>query len=490
MPKITSFSDDALIAIDNLQDTASGIFSPTIRLGVTGLSRAGKTVFISALVHNLVHGGRLPMFEAMAGGRIAKAELRPQPDMDLPRFQYEEHIETLLDKRLWPQSTRTISELRLRVEYESASTVKQMLGRGSLNIDIVDYPGEWLLDLPLLGLSYIEWSRQTISRASSQLRTELAADWLKATKKAKPDDKEDEKTAIALAGQFTQYLRACRANDRALSTLPPGRFLMPGDLEGSPALTFAPLDIDTDHSAPSGSLHAMMAARYEAYKDVVVRPFFRNHFARLDRQIVLVDALAAINAGTEALNDLENALAQILSCFKTGSQFWLSPLVGRRIDKILFAATKADHLHHENHQRLENLLKDLVKNASERARFSGASVEAVALAAIRATKEAEISENGEIFPVIVGTPLKGERIGDQSFDGETETAIFPGDLPENPGRLLGLDKGKAENEPLDELQFVRFRPPDLERTDDGLKLFVPHIRLDRALEFLFGDQLV
>ena len=25
--------------------------------------------------------------------------------------------------------------------------------------------------------------------------------------------------------------------------LPPGRFLMPGDLEGSPALTFAPLDI-------------------------------------------------------------------------------------------------------------------------------------------------------------------------------------------------------------------------------------------------------
>ncbi|MEC6999181.1 YcjX family protein [Brucella abortus] len=29
-------------------------------MGVTGLSRAGKTVFISALVHNLVHGGRLP----------------------------------------------------------------------------------------------------------------------------------------------------------------------------------------------------------------------------------------------------------------------------------------------------------------------------------------------------------------------------------------------------------------------------------------------
>ena len=75
----------------------------------------------------------------------------------------------------------------------------------------------------------------------------------------------------------------------ALSTLPPGRFLMPGDLEGSPALTFAPLPLDGEEIAP-GSLAAMMERRYEAYKTHVARPFFRDHFARLDRQIVLVDA--------------------------------------------------------------------------------------------------------------------------------------------------------------------------------------------------------
>ena len=45
----------------------------------------------------------------------------------------------------------------------------------------------------------------------------------------------------------------------------------------------------------------MMERRYEAYKDVVVRPFYREHFARLDRQIVLVDALAAFNAGPDAV---------------------------------------------------------------------------------------------------------------------------------------------------------------------------------------------
>ena len=41
----------------------------------------------------------------------------------------------------------------------------------------------------------------------------------------------------------------------------------------------------------------MMARRYEAYRSLVVRPFFRDHFARLDRQIVLVDMLGALNSG-------------------------------------------------------------------------------------------------------------------------------------------------------------------------------------------------
>ena len=35
-------------------------------------------------------------------------------------------------------------------------------GAGSLTLDIVDYPGEWLLDLPLLGKSYEEWSAEAM----------------------------------------------------------------------------------------------------------------------------------------------------------------------------------------------------------------------------------------------------------------------------------------------------------------------------------------
>ena len=59
LPTLTTITDEARIVFDNVLDTAIGGGTPSVRLGVTGLSRAGKTVFITALVHNLLHGGRL-----------------------------------------------------------------------------------------------------------------------------------------------------------------------------------------------------------------------------------------------------------------------------------------------------------------------------------------------------------------------------------------------------------------------------------------------
>ena len=91
-----------------------------MRLGVTGLARSGKTVFITALVRNLVAGGRLPYFAAMAEGRIARAYLEPQPDDRVPRFAYEEHLaELAADPPQWPESTRRISQLRVTIEYSA-----------------------------------------------------------------------------------------------------------------------------------------------------------------------------------------------------------------------------------------------------------------------------------------------------------------------------------------------------------------------------------
>lgn len=483
MAKITSLADDARITIDNLADAATGLLEPGLRFGVTGLSRAGKTVFITALVHNLLHGGRLPLFLSQAEGRIANASLKQQPDDAVPRFRYEQHLDTLLEERLWPTSTNSISELRLKIEYESASAWARTFGAGSLTLDIVDYPGEWLLDLPLLGKSYEQWSKEAMELARLVSRRQMAGDWLALCESTRPDEPADEMKAQQLASEFTRYLQACRTDSSALSTLPPGRFLMPGDLEGSPALTFAPLELPPGTRELSDTLHAVMARRYESYKSIVVKPFFRNHFARLDRQIVLVDVLQALNAGPAAVRDLEVALSDILDCFNHGRRSWLTSLFTTRTDRILFAATKADHLHHENHDRLEAILAKLVDRAIEKAQYTGAKTEVVAMAAIRATREAEIEEGGEILPVIVGQPLQGESLGDEVFDGDGKTAIFPGDLPDNPMEILADDYRAGD------LKFLRFRPPRLEKTAEGVTLSLPHIRLDRALEFLLGDYL-
>lgn len=482
---ISSYTDAAGDAFRNIGDYAAGLVTPAVRLGVTGLARSGKTVFITALVHNLIAGGRLPFFDAAAQGRLLRAYLEPQPDDVVPRFEFENHLADLTaDPPRWPESTRRISQLRLTLEYESTKFWKRQLGRDRLHVDIVDYPGEWLLDLPLLRLDYEAWSRNALEQSRAASRKKEAAAWHKALAAIDPSQPADEQVATRLSDLFKEYLREARADQHALSTLPPGRFLMPGDLEGSPALTFAPLDAKGGAAFPRGSLWAMMARRYEAYKSHVVRPFFRDHFARLDRQIVLTDVLAALNEGAEAVGDLERAMTEILQCFRTGANSLWSSLFSPRIDRIALAATKADHLHQQSHDRLEAILALLTDKAMARARYAGAEVKVLALAAVRATREGRAKRNGEVLPCIVGYPLPGETIGRRKFDGDEPFAIFPGDLPVNPE--AALEGWHTEH---GDLRFVRFRPPDPVPLPSGGFAPFPNIRLDRAIQALIGDRL-
>src|ERR1700710_1606108 len=115
-PGFSEIVEEARLSARALLDYGDNLFNPTVRLGVTGLSRAGKTVFITALVHGLTRGGRFPIFESLATGRIAKARLEPQPDDAVPRFAYEDHLRTLIEARRWPNSTVDISELRLGID--------------------------------------------------------------------------------------------------------------------------------------------------------------------------------------------------------------------------------------------------------------------------------------------------------------------------------------------------------------------------------------
>ena len=460
------------------------LLTPSLRLGVTGLARSGKTVFITALIRNLTQGGRLPFFTAYADGRIVSADLEPQPDDEVPRFDYEAHAAALGgDPPDWPESTRRISEVRVALAVTPEHWLRRTLGIRRLNLDIVDYPGEWLLDLAMLGQSYAEWSREALERAKVPSRTATARDWLAFTASLDPDAPEDERTALAGAGLFTRYLTDAR-REAAVATLGPGRFLMPGDLEGSPLLTFFPLAVPPDATPRRSSLAAMMARRYDSYVAHVVRPFFRDHFSRLDRQIVLVDVLGALAGGPEGVAELEGALTSVMRAFRPGVASWLQSLVGaRRIDRLLFAATKADHIHHTSHDRLEAILGLLTRRAAARAGEAGAESRVLALAALRATREAQVRDGKATLPCIVGVPLPGETVSGERFDGRREAAVFPGDLPADPSAVLSGTATLAT-------AFPRFRPPRLLPVQASGEIPAPpHIRLDRALDFLIGDWL-
>lgn len=458
---------------DLIGSAGDRLFEPSIRLGVTGLSRAGKTVFITSLVANLLERGRMPQLQAAAEGRVLAAFLQPQPDDTLPRFAFEDHLAALTaPEPTWPDSTRSISTLRLSLRVAGAGFLGGMGGPRAVHLDIVDYPGEWLLDLPLMSLGYDEWSAQALAAARSPGRRAAAAGWLGQLEAVDPGRPLDETEARRIAAAFTAYLATAR--NAGLSAVAPGRFLMPGDLEGSPALTFSPLPKPA--KAGGGSLWRAFERRYDAYRRVVVEPFFRNHFARLDRQVVLIDALGAIHAGPRAVEDLRTAMADILGCFRPGERSWLAPILGRRIDRIVFAATKADHLHHRQHPRLAAITEALVRDARARADFAGAETRALSIASLRATVEQTVSRNGQEIGVVRGRSLE---------TGE-EVALFPGRLPEDPAALLDPARAGAEDWTDAAYRLTRFAPPILgPNRGEGL----PHIRLDRAAEFLIGDRL-
>ena len=467
---LSAITDSITTRIDAAMASVSGaLFEPTLRLGVTGLSRSGKTVFITGLVANLLNRGRMP--QLTAAPRIEAVHLQPQPDITLPRFDYEGHLAAMTgDDPRWPASTRAISELRLSFRLAPSGLFSALSGPRTLHLDIVDYPGEWLLDLALIGKSYAEWSEATLDRLAK--RPEAAA-FMAHARAEDGSLRLDEPKAQSLAAAFTDYLQKARA--AGWSDCTPGRFLLPGDLAGSPVLTFAPLPKPA--LTPRNSLWREMERRFDAYKSRVVTPFFRSHFARIDRQIVLADVLGALHQGPQAVEDLRRTLAEVLIAFRPGANSWLASLLGtRRVEKILFAATKADHLHHLQHPALTAITQAMLAEAKARADFAGAETAALSLASLRCTVEEMLDHNGTQLPAVRGRLLSSGK----------QALMYPGELPSDPTRILAPARDGAARWLDADYALMAFGPA---RSDQTPGMGPPHIRLDRAAEFLIGDRL-
>jgi len=331
-----------------------------------------------------------------------------------------------------------------------------------LTVEIIDYPGEWLLDLPLLETGYGAFASQAIELARQVPRFGIAQEWLALAAATDQHAPADDAVAARLADAFARYLLRCQ-RELHLSLVQPGRITSPGPLAGSPLLAFAPLP---PAEARSGSLRALMEQRFQDYQDQVVRTFYEQHFRRFDRQIVLVDLLSALNLGPAHFADTQEALALVLQSFRYGRSSWLGRLVAPRIDRLLFAASKADHVAPSQHAALKQLLELMIAPAARGSRLEGVRPEVLAIASLRCTDVVQTRHQGQTLSCVKGR-LK---------DGAREVVLFPGEIPPE----LPTEADWTG----DRFRFVEFAPRRLRHGEPG-----QHIRLDQAIEHLMGDKL-
>jgi uncharacterized protein len=444
-----------------------------IRLAVTGLSRAGKTVFITSLIQNLLALAQqkdvLPQFTRRLsdGGtnRLQDVTILPAGISALPHFDLAAKLAGLGAKEPdWPERTDHVARVSLVLTLTRRSAVGQWLGGRRIRLDILDYPGEWLLDLPLLTQTYTAWSEQTLALLRQSPRREVSGPFLAFVAKLRPGDRVNDSLAQHGHRLYKLALEACRSQ-HGLRYLQPGRFLCPGPHGDVPLLWFFPMDVRPPLVPPTDSLMALLSDRFEAYKRDMRANFFETHFRAFDRQVVLVDVLGALHGGQGAFHDTARALKDIAAALRYGSRRFLR---GSRIGRVVFVATKADHVPAMKRDNLRFLLRSLAGVAESHQTEAGAAVSYQVAASLLSTEDGVAKLDGRPVQVV-----KGRVVGEDKV-----RPFYVGEVP------VGMPPDDFWREGF--FEMPRFRPPPIDPTGrNGL----PHIGLDVVLEDLLGDLL-
>lgn len=427
----------------------------TVRIGVTGLARAGKTSFLASVAANVLAAGAglpaLPAVSARLAGRHFRARLSPSRAETLPRFTLQPHLAALAaDPPRWPARTESVALLSIALKIGRGGLAEYLPAR-DLTLEFLDYPGEWLLDLPLLDQDFAAFSTAMVARLAAHDAAQKFRDFLAGV----PQASADERLAEAGHALYREALHALRA--QGLVWLQPGRFLMPPPGPTPPWMAFFPLPGES-------GLARLMAERYDAYRAAVRRDLSGPHFGRIDRLVVLADVLAALHDGQAAWHDTHQALSAVAGSLRT--DWWrrvpgLDLIFGGGITRVAFAATKADHVADRQRRNLAALVQSLttLPDADMAAR-------AFAVAAVRCTEDFVWTLEGR--PV---SAVRGRVLGQGVM-----TRSYPGEVPDRP------PDDAFWQHPF--LALPVFEPPVL---PDAGRSGVPHLELDALLAFLLED---
>ena len=426
-----------------------------VRIGVTGLRRSGKTSLLTSLAINLLAMGRgtpaLPALAEKLAGRRIKVVFAPSGAESMPRFDAVAKSAALAaDPPGWPRPTDAVSLLALDIDIDQTGLFSSLPAQ-MLRLEFLDYPGEWLLDLPLLSVGFPAWSDTMLRRLEPFAEARIFLAFVHGLPAGVAADE-----ALVASGHrlYVACLRALQA--RGLSLLQPGRFLMPAPGASAPWAEFFPI-------AGSGRLASLMQDRFNAYVGAVKGELASPGFAHVDRLIVIADLLSALHAGRVAFDDAASSLALVASALSQRRPLpllptWLQPW---GIGRIAFVASKSDHVATRQRANLAALMAKLIDAPSH--------------AAWRAFAVASIACTEDFVWTLDGRPVSAVR---GHVAGQGLVRSYPGEVPDLPP-----DAGDWAH-PF--LSLPDFTP---KRLDPGGCGAIPQMELDRMLVFLLEDML-
>ncbi len=460
-------------SVSEIEKTWDRLRDRRICLGVTGLSASGKSTFLTSFIYQLMHFQKatLPAFSPILQERVLGVEVHAL-DNTGNQFSYESGVESLSSSPAsWPQPTTGLSSVLVEIRYKPKDRLLSLPGRrfNRLFIEIRDYPGEWLLDLPMLGMSYLDWSHECAGRSTANPNAELLGYFGSMVESIDPFELADEDKIREVTAHFVGYLKRCK--ESGLSLIQPGRFLLPDDRNALGAPFFPLLNLPSPidkriKDAPDNCYFNVLQSRYKVYIDSQVKPFYQHNFSGIDRQIILVDLLGALNSGKACFDDMRRSLTSVLDSFQYGHNSLLAKLFKPRIDKVVFAASKIDQVLPEQHENTRVLMSTLVYDAYRKAHYKQVDTYCEAIASVRSTSIRTHERTNHLMGV------------DQS--GSAGLMRHP-DIPDH---IPNEDEWLA----YEQWQLRQLNPPA------GLQLAqgdcLPHIRLDTVMRELLGDKFI
>lgn len=367
-------------------------------IAITGFSGAGKSTLLASLVNQLINMDvqqAKNLWPDLQSRWLSAALI--ESDASIANYPYANHIQQLRDGK-WPVSTETLSRCLIEIRLKPRSRFEDISGKGyvSHQLEIWDYPGEWLMDLPLATMSYEQWVADSYVHFNNEPRNIIAPELYKALLDIDPASPFDSVKFEQLFDQYQQFLLRCK--NQGLHIINPGRFaLATADKYSLPA--FIPLLAGYQNTIEvrPNSWAAEMQTRYQHYVAAYVKPFLTNVFEQVDHQLVLVDLLGSLSLGKSCLEELRRSLARVLQLFSYGRNGWLDKLIAPKVERLTFIASKLDCVLPSQRNHLAELMRAVVAESVQAARFESTEVEHLELAAVACTQTGKRNEQPALY---------------------------------------------------------------------------------------------